>query len=178
MVRVVALLLLCISTCMSACNKLPCEQVPDRLQTVFKDDTFQLTGVAISPSGRLFTNYPLWSSVYKYAVVETGHGAVQHDGSAADWLSKQPYPNLFMNSWHTGDDGKSKWVCVQSVVTDEQNYLWVVDPAAPFMGTVYQNSHKLVKINLATNAIEKTYFFDGVADEHSYLNDVRIDNQR
>jgi sugar lactone lactonase YvrE len=46
------------------------------------------------------------------------------------------------------------------------------------MEGVYDNSHKLVKINLATNAIEKTYFFQGVAGEKSYINDVRIDEQR
>jgi sugar lactone lactonase YvrE len=93
-------------------------------------------------------------------------------------MNKLPYPNLYMNSWQPGENGKDKWVCVQAVYADEKNYLWVVDPAAPKMGPVYQNSHKLVKINLATNTIERTYFFDGVAGPNSYLNDVRVDNQR
>jgi sugar lactone lactonase YvrE len=136
-----------------------------------------LTGVAISPEGRLFTNYPLWSDVYKYAVVETG-GENNNHKSQSNWLNKQPYPNLYMNSWHAGDNGKDKWVCVQAVYTDDKNNLWVVDPASPKMAGVYQNSHKLVKINLGTNAIEKTYFFEGVAGANSYLNDVRVDNER
>lgn len=46
------------------------------------------------------------------------------------------------------------------------------------MKQVYQNSHKLVRINLETNKIEKTFFFEGVASEKSYINDVRVDTQR
>lgn len=46
------------------------------------------------------------------------------------------------------------------------------------MKQVYQNSHNLVRINLETNKIEKTFFFEGVASEKSYINDVRVDTQR
>jgi sugar lactone lactonase YvrE len=161
----------------TSCNKLPCEGPTDLLATVFKDDTFQLTGVAISPEGRLFTNYPLWSDVYKYAVVEIG-GEINGHKTTNDPMAKYPYPNLYMNSWQPGSNGKDKWVCVQSVVTDNENNLWVVDPASPKMAGVYQNSHKLVKINLVNNNIEKTYFFEGVAGVNSYINDVRVDGQR
>ena len=111
----------------TSCNKLPCEPEVDRLITVFKDDIFQLTGVAISPQGRLFTNYPLWSDVYKEAVAEIG----EKDNH------KLPYPNLFMNSWKPGANGKDKWVCVQAVYADDENNLWVVDPASPAMEGVY-----------------------------------------
>lgn len=144
---------------------------------VFKDDTFQLTGVAISPQGRLFTNYPLWSAIYKDAVVEIGGNNNGHKTTAGP-MAKNPYPNLYMNGWQPGSNGKDKWVCVQSVVTDNKNNLWVVDAASPKMAGVYQNSHKLVKINLAANTIEKTYFFESVAGIDSYINDVRIDDER
>jgi sugar lactone lactonase YvrE len=93
-------------------------------------------------------------------------------------MTKYPYPNLYMNNWQAGGNGKDKWVCVQSVVTDNENNLWVVDPASPKMAGVYQNSHKLMKINLANNNIEKTYFFENVAGVNSYINDVRVDDQR
>ncbi|OQP50049.1 hypothetical protein A4D02_26795 [Niastella koreensis] len=160
-----------------SCNKLPCEPKMPRLTTVFKDDTFQLTGVAISPEGRLFTNYPLWSDIYKYAVVEV-NGKVSDLKTDDQWMAKAPYPNLYMNSSKISDGGKDKWVCVQSVVTDEDNNLWVVDPASPKMAGVYNNSHKLVKINLNNNTIERTWLFAGITDAQSYINDVRIDNQR
>jgi sugar lactone lactonase YvrE len=137
------------------------------LQKVFSDNTYQLTGIAVSSKGRVFVNYPLWSATYKYAVVE-----VLPDGTT------KPYPDAAMNSWKNGDDGLKKWVCVQAVYIDDNDYLYVVDPAAPKLGEVYQNSNKVVKINLATNKIEKTYLFKGVTDNHSYLNDIRVDTKQ
>ncbi|RYE28320.1 MAG: hypothetical protein EOP42_17210 [Sphingobacteriaceae bacterium] len=139
-----------------------------KLEQVFADPTYQLTGVAISKSGRLFTNYPLWTpSIYKYALVEVLPGN-----------KTQPYPDAAMNSWKPGENGKNKWVCVQAPYIDDQDVMWVIDPAAPKLDKVYQQSHKLVKINLGTNKVERTYTFEGVADEHSYLNDVRVDTKR
>src|ERR1700712_4737080 len=87
-----------------------------QLQQVFTDNTYQLTGVAVSAKGRMFVNYPLWSKIYKYAVVE-----VMPNGSV------KPYPNLAMNSWTNGKDGKNAWVCVQAVYVDDNDFLWVVD---------------------------------------------------
>jgi sugar lactone lactonase YvrE len=139
----------------------------NQLEQVFSDDTYQLTGVAVSKDGRLFTCYPLWPGPRKWGVVEiTGPDA------------SRPYPNEEWNSWKEGDDGKNKWVCVQAVYVDKENYLWVVDPACPNMEKVYDNSFKLVKFNLANNSIEEVYRFDGLLDEKSYINDVRVDTDR
>ncbi|RDC66124.1 major royal jelly family protein [Adhaeribacter pallidiroseus] len=139
----------------------------NNLELLFADDTYQLTGVAISQEGRLFTNYPLWPGPHQYSVVEVlANNQVK------------PYPNAEMNSWQNGEDGKNKWVCVQAVYIDAENSLWVVDPACPNMEQVYQQSYKLVKINLATDAIERVYTFEGVLSAKSYLNDVRVDTQR
>lgn len=139
----------------------------NELEQVFSDDTYQLTGVAVSKDGRVFTCYPLWPGPHKWGVVEiTGPEA------------SKPYPDEEWNSWKEGDDGKNKWVCVQAVYVDEENYLWVVDPACPFMEEVYDNSYKLVKFNLATDSIEKVYRFHGVLGNKSYINDVRVDTSR
>jgi len=139
----------------------------NQLEQVFQDDTYQLTGVAVSKEGRLFTCYPLWPGPRKWGVVEiTGPDTYK------------PYPNEDWNSWKKGDDGKNKWVCVQAVYVDAENYLWVVDPACPYMEQVYDNSFKLVKFNLATNSIEEVYRFDGVLSNKSYINDVRVDTNR
>jgi hypothetical protein len=40
---------------------------------------------------------------------------------------------------------------VQSVVVDDQDNLWVLDPAAPKMQEIVEGGPKLVKIDLATN---------------------------
>jgi sugar lactone lactonase YvrE len=138
-----------------------------QLEQVFSDDTYQLTGVAISKEGRLFTCYPLCPRPHKYDVVE-----VLPDNQV------KPYPNKEMNSWKEGEDGKNKWVCVQAVYVDDENYLWVVDPACPNMEQVYDNSFKLVKFNLVTDTIEEVYRFDGVLSNKSYINDVRVDTVR
>jgi sugar lactone lactonase YvrE len=73
---------------------------------------------------------------------------------------------------------KNKWVCVQAVYVDDENYLWVVDPACPYMEQVYDNSFKLVKFNLETNSIEEVYRFEGILSDKSYINDVRVDTRR
>jgi sugar lactone lactonase YvrE len=134
------------------------------LEVVYQDSTYQLTGVAISKDGRLFTCYPLWSNTYKNAVAEITHGNPE-----------TPYPSQLMNSWVVGDSGMNKWVCAQAVYIDANNNLWVVDPASPYQRGVYENSQKLVEINLGTNTIMRTYPLTGVTDDQAYLNDVRVD---
>ena len=158
--------LIAIVTLFAACKKNDGDS-QTKLELVFEDNTYQLTGVAIGKAGRLFTNYPLWSDTYKYALTEVT-GLTQSN----------PYPDANMNSWQAGQSGENKWVCVQAVYIDDNNTMWVVDPAAPKMGSVYQNSYKLVKINMATNAVERVYPFDGVAGDTSYVNDVRVDTEK
>src|SRR5689334_9635639 len=75
-----------------------------KLEQVFADPQYQLTGVAISAKGRLFVNYPVWGPDHKYCVVEVLPGG-----------QVKPYPNEEMNSWKPGDDGTKKWVSVQAV---------------------------------------------------------------
>jgi sugar lactone lactonase YvrE len=137
-----------------------------KLQAVYSDDTYQFTGVAISTKGRLFVTYPRWSDTYKFGVVEVVKG-IAH-----------PYPDAAMNSWAPGQDGRNKWVCVQTAYIDDQDKLYIVDPAAPKLGKVYNSSAKVVKFNLATNKIEKVYRFPGTIDDQSYLNDIRVDTKR
>ena len=119
-----------------------------KLTPVYHDNIYQFTGVAISAKNRLFVTYPLWSNIYKYAVVE-----VMKNGSA------KPYPNLEMNSWSNGKDGMNKWVCVQTAYIDEDDYLYIVDAAAPMLGKIYNNSAKVVKFDLNTNQMVRTYRF-------------------
>ncbi|HEY3592989.1 MAG TPA: L-dopachrome tautomerase-related protein, partial [Polyangiaceae bacterium] len=138
-----------------------------KLEQVFGDKEYQLTGVAISAKGRLFVNYPIWSPVHKYCVVEVMHGG-----------EVKPYPNEEMNSWKPGEDGTKKFVSVQAVYIDDQDKLWVVDPANPQFAEVYKESDKLVRIDLATNKIERVYRMKGITDNHAYINDVRVDTKR
>ena len=135
-----------------------------QLQLVYSDSMYELTGVAVSKTGRMFTNYPLWNSPHKYDVVEI---TSPHQN--------KPYPNAWANSWNNGEEGLFKWVCVQAVYVDDNDKLWIVDPASPYMKGVYKHSYKLVKFNLSDNKPERIYRFNYVADENSYVNDVRVD---
>lgn len=136
-----------------------------QLEEVFADSTYQLTGVAVSPDGRVFTNYPYWLDKHNYSVIEVKNG------------KPVPYPDANWNSFKKGDNGDNKFVCVQAVVADEKGYLWVVDAAGIDLGSVYQKSNKVIKIKLADNSIERIYKFpENVAGKDSYINDIRIDN--
>nr|WP_315033061.1 L-dopachrome tautomerase-related protein [uncultured Chryseobacterium sp.] len=161
-----AVVLISVAACNKSKNKPQQNTAHLQLEEVFSDDKHQLTGVAVAKDGRLFTNYPYWLDVHDHSVVEI------KDGKAI------PYPNAEWNSFKKGDDGQNKFVCVQAVVTDDNGYLWVVDAAGIGLSTVYQHSNKVVKINLATNQIERIYRFpENVAGKNVYINDIQIDNK-
>ncbi|HYH13821.1 MAG TPA: L-dopachrome tautomerase-related protein, partial [Flavisolibacter sp.] len=139
----------------------------DSLELVYLDSTYQLTGVAKEEGGYMWVNYPRWSDTYRYGVVRvTGTNM------------REPYPDSIMNKWQTGQAGTNKWVCVQSVYVDDSSRLWVLDPAAPKMENIQAGGAKLVRINKATGATERTYSFNGVIPDSAYMNDVRVDVQR
>jgi sugar lactone lactonase YvrE len=139
------------------------------LVEVYSNPDFQLTGVTVSKTNRIFSNFPRWSDHYQNAVVE-----VMPDGSA------KPFPDEHWNRWSgKASDAGEQFVSVQSVVADDQNTLWVVDPAAPLLGPVVEGGAKLVAIDLQTNRVRRIYGFGpGVVKANTYLNDVRIDNSR
>src|SRR4051794_5012535 len=83
------------------------------LELVFADSMYELTGVAVSGSGRMFTNYPLWNKPHKYDVVEI-----------TSLTQTKPYPDARWNSWQNGDRGLFKWVCAQAVYIDDKDKLW------------------------------------------------------
>ncbi len=130
---------------------------------------YQVTGLAVSKTGRLFANFPRWSSEYKNAVVE-----VLPDGT------NKPFPDENWNSWQDKDpDVAGKFVCVQSVVVDDTDALWVLDPGNPLQQGTLPGAPKLVKIDLKTNAVAQTIPFGAdVCPAKSYLNDVRFDVDR
>lgn len=139
------------------------------LKAVYENPDFQITGVTVSKSGRLFVNFPRWSDHYLNAVVE-----VLDNGSV------KPFPDEQWNRWDLKPSTVDKeFVCVQSVVADDQDSLWVLDPAAPLLGPVVAGGAKLVRIDLSTNQVTHVYSFaSDVVKPESYLNDVRIDTKR
>jgi sugar lactone lactonase YvrE len=128
----------------------------------------QVTGVAVARDGRIFVNFPRWTEDAPVSVAE-----VMPDGSL------RPFPDERWNAWRNARkavlDPAEHFVCVQSVVTDQQGALWVLDPAAPAQDKVVTGGPKLVRIDLATNRVTRTILFpEDVAPQGSYLNDVRF----
>lgn len=127
----------------------------------------QITGIAVSPDGRMFVNHPYWREPHTVSVVE-----VLPDGAT------RPFPS---DQWNTGDsaDPANTFVCVQAVFADKRNYLWILDSGSPRMAGVVPGAPKLVRVNLRTNLVDQVYRFDdAIAPSDSYLNDVRVDVDR
>lgn len=127
----------------------------------------QVTGVTVAGDGRIFVNFPRWTEDAPVSVAELKDG------------KPVPFPNGEWNAWRNAKkdevDPKTHFVCVQSVVADRQDRLWVVDAAAPAMAALVKDGPKLVAIDLKTNTVAKTIPFDiSIAPQGSYLNDVRI----
>lgn len=127
----------------------------------------QVTGITVSRDGRMFVNFPRWSEDAPVSVAELKDG------------KPVAYPDEEWNGWRNAKkdevDPKTHFVCVQSVVADGQDRLWVVDAAAPAMAHVVKDGPKLVGIDLKTNKVVKTIPFDtSTVMQASYINDVRI----
>lgn len=121
----------------------------------------QVTGVTVTDKGRIFANFPRWRRDLPYSVVE-----VMTDGTPV------PYPNKEWNKWR-GKPEKNKFTCVQSVIAYGDS-LFVLDPASPQMEGVVGEA-KLYEFDLATNNLKNEWTFPKeVAPKKSYLNDLRI----
>jgi sugar lactone lactonase YvrE len=126
-----------------------------------------VTTAAVSRDGRKFVNFPRW-----FKDKDPGHSVVElgADGNV------KPYPDEGWNTWKQGTAVAQKFVCVQSIVVDHLDRLWVLDAGAPYWSKVLPGAPKLVGIDLAANQVIKTISFDAkIAPENSYLNDVRVD---
>jgi sugar lactone lactonase YvrE len=138
------------------------EQV--ELEEVAAFPTQQVTGVTVSAKGRVFVNFPFWSDDHTISVAEVVDG------------KPKPFPDQAWNA--KAGPPAQRWICVQSVVVDDQDALWVLDPASPKTEAVVEGGPKLVKIDLATNKVIQTITLDeNVAPKRSYLNDVRLDTK-
>lgn len=126
----------------------------------------QVTGVAVSETGRIFVNFPRWSEDAPVSLAELTPDGKLH-----------PYPDETWNAYRNTAplDPATHFVCVQAETADGRGSLWVVDPAAPNTEFIVPGGPKLVKIDLATNTVSRVYGFGpDVAPQGSYLNDVRI----
>lgn len=135
----------------------------------------QWTGVAwIGSSGDVIVNYPRWTDEYTNAVERV---RIADDGS----VTRVPWPNKAMNTVPDPEslspsERRDVLVAVQAVHTDRKGRIWILDTGNPGFGGVLEGGAKLIMVNPSTGRVERTYAFDSsIAQENSYLNDVRID---
>ena len=123
------------------------------------ESDYQWTGIAISPKGRMFVNFPTWNDYpADYRVAELKDG------------KETAYPN---------EEWNKEFVCVQSVVADKENHLWILDPAKLRGQEVYPTGARLYDVDLSSNQVKRIYIFpQSTAWPQSYLNDVRVDTNR
>ncbi len=137
------------------------------LQQVGNFPTQQITGVSVARSGRVFVNLPRWTVDVPISVGEVEDGRIK------------PFPNAEWNAYRNSAGPKNRpgaqFVCVQSIVVDHHDNLWVLDPAAPGQMGPVVGGPKLVKIDLNTNQVVRTIHVDAhAAPPGSYMNDVRF----
>ncbi|KAJ4415380.1 hypothetical protein N0V82_007375 [Gnomoniopsis sp. IMI 355080] len=148
------------------------------------------TGIAVSSTGRLFSNYPGGLDPLN---VYNGSNNVYTVGELTRTTTEAPYPSREINSPPggainytttppTGANYQDYLIGVQSVVVDPIDRLWILDTGRVFTPggkTLVQSAYggpKLVGVDLSTDQIFQTILFpQTVAFPDSYLNDVRFD---
>lgn len=136
------------------------------MATVFENSN-QWTGVAVSSEGRIFVNFPRWKPNLPLSVAE-----LLPDGSLS------VFPDKTWNTVNLEASPTTQFICVQSVVIDDNNYLWVLDAANPVFQGVIRDGPKLLQIDIKTRTVVNNYpITHPTTMPYSYLNDVRIDTK-
>lgn len=130
-------------------------------------------GVGVSSDNRLFVSFPRAGKKYMFGLFEViGNGKIK------------PFPN---EDWNKDGNESGHFVSVQDLFVDGNDFLWVLDSKPSSGSSIFGNGgddearqghFKLLKINLATNQVERIYTFDDLDKVHSGLNDVRVDIQK
>lgn len=135
------------------------------LETVADFGKHQPIGLGVSPENRIFVTFPKNSDNYDYGLAEI----IKRE--------RRPYPNAEWNRWDSLE-AQNRFINVQALFIDQNNALWVLDPASPAGQKAIPEGIKLVKINLKTNQVETVYRFTDLPRERTALNDVQVDSRQ
>lgn len=140
-----------------------------KLEEVANFGAYQPIGVGVSQKPatppRIFITFPKTSGPYEYGLAEIVNG------------QRRPYPDAEWNRWDSLKP-QDHFINVQALLVDQENTLWVLDPANPSDNPPISAGIKLLKINLSTNQVERTYRFEDLPREQTGLNDVRVDTRQ
>jgi len=140
-------------------------QIPEAMVVAISVD-LPWNGVTVSSTGRLFASLPRESnSKFTPSVAE-----ILPDGKL------MAYPGGHCNNYKLGEIGNDQFIGINSVVSDSNDQLWVVDPAG-VGGKPIKGKAKLVQIDLKTNRVKRVYPLGlSVIPEGGFINDVRVSN--
>ena len=147
------------------------------------------TGIAVSSTGRLFSNYPPGLDPNN---TNNGQNGKYTIAELFDNNTERPYPSAEINNPPggainytttppSGANYANYLIGSQSCVIDSADRLWILDTGRALTpdGTLVYSAYggpKLVGVNLQTNKVFQTILFPiDVAYPDSYLNDVRFD---
>lgn len=173
-IRMTLLAVICL--CLMACDRsesISADQLDlDKNIDLVATSTQRWTGVAISEEGRLFVSYPNWTTDHTISVAEL---------SGAD-KAPRSFPDEEWNNWSEEKNPSTHFINVQSVFVDQDNVLWILDSGNPKrdgrLQGVIAGGAKLIKADLHTNTIIEVILLSDAVEADSYLNDVRINEQR
>lgn len=147
------------------------------------------TGIAVSSTGRKFSNYPggldandtYLGTTPKYTIAELLPNNTERAFPSAE-INMPPGGAINYTTYPpTGANYQDYFIGSQSIVVDPADRAWVLDTGRVLTpnGTLVPASYggpKLVGIDLSTNKVIQTIVFPTtVAYADSYLNDVRFD---
>ncbi|KAH7064825.1 major royal jelly protein [Macrophomina phaseolina] len=146
------------------------------------------TGIAVSSTGRLFSNYPPGldpnntndGNNGKYTVAELFNNT-ERPYPSAEWNNPPGGAINYTTNTPSGANYQDHLIGVQSVVVDALDRLWILDTGRALMsdGTLVPatvGGPKLIGVDLTTDTVIQTITFPAdVATPFSYLNDVRFD---
>lgn len=85
------------------------------------------------------------------------------------------YPDERWNSWKPGMDGHDRFVGVNAIRVGPDGALWVVDRGSPGIGKpAVAGGSKLVRINVATNRVDRVIDLASVGRPWTFIDDIRF----
>jgi len=135
------------------------------LITVASSGNVMITNAAVSPTGRLFGNFPRWTDVPTPSV-----GEATPDGGF------KPFPGGAWNEWRPGLSAHDRFICTHGLHADRGNNLWAIDDATPRHAAMVEGGAKLVQFDLATDRVSRVYALgQDLAPPGSRLSHMRVD---
>lgn len=141
---------------------LPAKAETPPLETVLKSDTV-VNGIATTPQGRIFLPLSRLDESAGPRVVEWKNG------------KQIPFPDAAWNDWAKSGNAATSFVRVNALRIGPDGALWIVDVGAPGLGKLkVPHGPKIVKVDLAANAVARVYDLDAATTPKSFIDDIRF----